>query len=183
MSETSLLFSPAPYHVLSYGALLGTQFFHTFINSIISFKTLQRPHFGILQRAVFPAYFGIQTAAPVVLAITYPGGGRLAALPQGISGVLHPANRWGVLVPLATAFVTGLTNLVYFLPETNKVTALRKQQEVKDGKQSRDKTTQSPEMKVLNKKFGKLHGYSSLFNLVTFIVTVVYGVHLSARIV
>ncbi|KAF2972136.1 hypothetical protein GQX73_g1482 [Xylaria multiplex] len=201
MPEKSLLFSPAPYHVLSYGALLGTQFFHTFINSIISFKTLQRPHFGILQRAVFPAYFGIQTAAPVVLAITYPGGGHLAALPQGISGVLHPANRWGVLVPLATAFVTGLTNLVYFLPETNKVTALRKQQgtvdlslfaellttlytsEVKEGKQSRDKTTQSPEIKALNKKFGKLHGYSSLFNLVTFIATVVYGVHLSARIV
>ncbi|KAI0907967.1 hypothetical protein F4823DRAFT_625938 [Ustulina deusta] len=184
MPEGSLLFSPAPYHVLSYGALLGTQFFHTFINSIISFKALQRPQFGILQRAVFPAYFGIQVAAPVALAITYPGGGgRLAVLPQGISGVLHPANRWGVLVPLTAAFVTGLTNLVYFLPETNKVTAQRRQQEVKDGKQSRDKTTQSKELKTLNKKFGKLHGYSSLFNLITFIATVVYGVHLSARIV
>ncbi len=101
----------------------------TFINSIISFKVLQRPQFGILQRAVFPAYFGIQVAAPVALAITYPGGGgRLAVLPQGISGVLHPANRWGVLVPLTAAFVTGLTNLVYFLPETNKVTAQRRQQ-------------------------------------------------------
>ncbi len=55
--------------------------------------------------------------------------------------------------------------------------------EVKDGKQSRDKTTQSKELKTLNKKFGKLHGYSSLFNLITFIATVVYGVHLSARIV
>lgn len=39
------------------------------------------------------------------------------------------------------------------------------------------------EMKALNKKFGKLHGYSSLFNLVTFVATVVYGLHLSARIV
>ncbi|KAI0816781.1 hypothetical protein GGR55DRAFT_674974 [Xylaria sp. FL0064] len=184
MPEGSLLFSPAPYHVLSYGALLGTQFFHTFINSIISFKVLQRPQFAILQRAVFPGYFGIQTAAPVVLALTYPGGGgRLAALPQGISGVLHPANRWGVLVPLTAVFVTGLTNLVYFLPETNKVTALRRQQEVKDGKSSWDKTAQSKDMKELNKKFGKLHGYSSLFNLITFIATVVYGVHLSARIV
>ncbi|TGJ87731.1 hypothetical protein E0Z10_g1042 [Xylaria hypoxylon] len=155
----------------------------TFINSIISFKVLQRPQFAILQRAVFPAYFGIQTAVPVVLALTYPGGGgRVAALPQGISGILHPANRWGVLVPLTAAFVTGLTNLVYFLPETNKVTAQRRQQEVKDGKQGWDKTPQSKEMKTLNKKFGKLHGYSSLFNLVTFIATVVYGVHLSARI-
>ncbi|RYC55587.1 hypothetical protein CHU98_g10619 [Xylaria longipes] len=172
MPEGSLLFSPAPYHVLSYGALLGTQFFHTFINSITSFKVLERPQFGILQRAVFPAYFGIQTAAPVILALTYPGGaGRVAALPQGISGVLHPANRWGVFVPLTAAFVTGLANLVYFLPETNKVTAQRRQQETKDG--SKDMATPSKDMKALNKKFGKLHGYSSLFNLVTFIATVV----------
>ncbi|KAI8634731.1 hypothetical protein F5Y19DRAFT_122611 [Xylariaceae sp. FL1651] len=183
MADRSLLFSPAPYHVLSYGTLLGTQFFHTFINSITSFKVLERPQFAILQRAVFPGYFGIQAVVPVVLALTYPGGrGRLSALPQGISGVLHPTNRWGVLVPLTTAFVTGLANLVYFLPETNKVTAQRRQQEVKDGKQSWDKTPQSEEMTALNKKFGKLHGISSLLNLFTFIVTVVYGVHLSSRI-
>ncbi|KAI0118776.1 hypothetical protein GGR51DRAFT_132252 [Nemania sp. FL0031] len=180
MPEGSLLFSPAPYHVLSYGALLGTQFFHTFINSITAFKVLDRPQFGILQRAVFPAYFGIQAVAPVVLALTYPGGaGRAATLPRGVTGVLHPANRWGVLVPLVAAFVTGLTNWVYFLPETNKVTALRRQQETKDTK---DGTPKSKDMKALNKRFGKLHGYSSLFNLVTFIATVVYGVHLSARI-
>ncbi|KAI0862644.1 hypothetical protein F4860DRAFT_471316 [Xylaria cubensis] len=184
MPEKSVLFSPAPYHVLSYGALLGTQFFHTFINSITSFKVLERPQFAILQRAVFPAYFGIQTAAPVVLALTYPGrAGRFAAvLPQGISGVLHPTNRWGVLVPLSAAFVTGLVNLVYFLPETNKVTAQRRKQEIKDGKQSWDKGSQSKDMKALNKKFGKLHGYSSLFNLVTLVSTIAYGVNLAARI-
>ncbi|KAI0202226.1 hypothetical protein F4808DRAFT_459227 [Astrocystis sublimbata] len=186
MPEQPLPFSLAPCHVLSYGALFGTQFFHTFINSILSFKVLERPQFAILQRAVFPAYFGIQTIAPVVLALTYPGRagrfGRVQALPLGIRGVLHPTNRWMVLVPLTTAFVTGLVNWVYFLPETNKVTALRRQREVKDGKKSWDKTPQSKEMKALNKQFGKLHGYSSLFNLITFISTVVYGFHLSARI-
>ncbi|KAI0391508.1 hypothetical protein F5Y17DRAFT_404377 [Xylariaceae sp. FL0594] len=181
MPDGSLLFSPAPYHILSYGALLGTQFFHTFINSILSFKVLERPQFAILQRAVFPAYFGIQTTAPIVLALTYPGGevgGRLA----GLNGVLHPTNRWGVLVPLTTAFVTGLTNWIYLLPETNKVTAQRRRQEVKDGKQSWDKGSHSKEMAALNAKFSQLHGISSLLNLVTFIATVVYGVHLAARI-
>ncbi|KAI1167524.1 hypothetical protein F5B18DRAFT_443116 [Nemania serpens] len=179
MSEGPFLFSPAPYHILSYGTLLGTQFFHTFINSTTSFKVLERPQFGILQRAVFPAYFGIQTAAPVILALTYPGrAGRFV----GVSGVLHPTNRWGVLVPLTVAFVTGLTNLVYFLPATNKISAQRKQQETKDSKQRRDKASQSKETKALNKKFGKIHGYSTLFNLATFVATVIYGVHLSARI-
>ncbi|KAI1195612.1 hypothetical protein F5X97DRAFT_326392 [Nemania serpens] len=183
MPEGPVLFSPAPYHILSYGTLLGTQFFHTFINSVTSFKVLDRPHFGVLQRAVFPAYFGIQTAAPVILALTYPGrAGRFLALPQGISGVLHPTNRWGVLVPLTVAFVTGLTNLVYFLPATNKISAQQKQHETKDSKQRRDKSSQSKEIKALNKKFGKIHGYSTLFNLATFVATVIYGVHLSARI-
>jgi len=37
-------------------------------------------------------------------------------------------------------------------------------------------------MAALNAKFSKLHGISSLLNLVTFIATVVYGVHLAARI-
>ena len=35
-------------------------------------------------------------------------------------------------------------------------------------------------MAALNKRFGKLHGISSLLNLVTLISTVVYGFHLSA---
>ncbi|KAI1340522.1 hypothetical protein F5Y15DRAFT_41964 [Xylariaceae sp. FL0016] len=180
MSQGSLIWSPAPYHILSYGTLLGTQFFHTFLNSVAAFKVLERPQFAILQRALFPMYFGIQAAAPVAIALTYPGN-ALFGTPSGVSGVMHESNRWSVLVPLTTAFATGLVNLVYFLPETNKVTAKRRDQEKKDGKESWN-PPHSREMEALNKQFGKLHGVSSLFNLVTFVATVVYGVHLSSRI-
>ncbi|KAK6953032.1 hypothetical protein Daesc_005330 [Daldinia eschscholtzii] len=162
-----ILLTLAPYQVLSYGTLLGTQVFHTFINSILSFKVLERPQFAILQRAVFPAYFGIQTAAPVLLALTYPGSRNPLGVASSFAGVFHPSNRWGVLVPLGTIFVTGLVNLAYLLPETNKITALRREQE---------------EMTVLNKKFGQLHGISSLANLITLIATVAYGVKLSSRL-
>ncbi|KAI1402223.1 hypothetical protein F4819DRAFT_455460 [Hypoxylon fuscum] len=185
MAENSILFSLAPYHVLSYGTLLGTQVFHTFINSVASFKVLERPQFAILQRAVFPVYFGIQTAVPAVLALTYPGSrGLLADLgtPSSLAGVFHASNRWGVLVPLGIMSATGLVNLAYLLPETNKVTALRRQQEKKDGKASYDKAPHSKEMVALNKKFGQLHGISSLLNLVTLVATVVYGVKLSSRL-
>ncbi|KAI1074337.1 hypothetical protein F5B20DRAFT_440893 [Whalleya microplaca] len=181
MGEASLIFSPAPYHILSYGTLLGTQVFHTFFNSIAAFKVLERPQFAILQREVFPQYFGIQTAAPFLLALTYPGTkGALGGTSAGISGVLHQSNRWSVLLPLGTIFVTGLVNLAYLLPETNKITAKRREQEKKDGKQSYDKSPHSPEMTALNKKFGQLHGISSLLNLVTLVATVVYGFTLSA---
>ncbi|KAI4865887.1 hypothetical protein F4820DRAFT_277857 [Hypoxylon rubiginosum] len=185
MSEGPILFSPAPYHILSYGTLLGTQVFHTFINSVASFKVLERPQFAILQRAVFPFYFGIQTAAPVLLALTYPGRTNILRgidTPSSLAGVFHSSNRWGVLVPLGTILVTGIVNLAYLLPETNKITALRRQQEKKDGKASYDAAPPSKDMAALNKKFGQLHGISSLLNIVTLVATVAYGINLSSRL-
>ncbi|RYP25399.1 hypothetical protein DL767_008421 [Monosporascus sp. MG133] len=138
MSDRSLLFSPAPYHILSYGTLLGTQVFHTFINATTSLRVLQRPQFAILQRNLFPWYFGIQTVVPVVLAVTYPGNrtllgaleGGSAFADRGLAGALAAANRWTVLAPLATVCVTGLINWAYLLPETNKITARRSLQVV-----------------------------------------------------
>lgn len=96
----------------------------------MSYKTLERPQFAQLQRAIFPGYFGLQTAAPVLLALTYPARKLLDAklTSSGVMGVLERENRWTVLAPLAAAFVTGLVNLVYLLPETNKITAKRRAQ-------------------------------------------------------
>ncbi|KAI1089654.1 hypothetical protein F5B19DRAFT_466254 [Rostrohypoxylon terebratum] len=182
MGEGSVLFTLAPYQVLSYGTLLGTQVFHTFFNSIASFKVLERPQFAILQRAVFPIYFGIQTVSPALLALTYPGSKSAFGVPSSLSGVLHESNRWGVLVPLGTIFATGLLNLAYLLPETNKITALRRAQETKDGKASYDAKPHSKEMTELNKQFGKIHGISSLANLITLLATIVYGINLSSRL-
>ncbi|RYP83225.1 hypothetical protein DL769_001421 [Monosporascus sp. CRB-8-3] len=212
MSDRSLLFSPAPYHILSYGTLLGTQVFHTFINATTSLRVLERPQFAILQRNLFPWYFGIQTVMPVVLAVTYPGNrtplgaleGGSAFADRGLAGVLGTANRWTVLAPLVTACVTGLINWAYLLPETNKVIAKRRLQvlgpalgllltarrlfaspsvEKKDGKRSYDAPPHSEEMAALNKKFGQVHGISSLLNLVTLVSTVAYGFSLSAAFV
>lgn len=54
--------------------------------------------------------------------------------------------------------------------------------ETKDGKKSYDAPPHSQEMTALNKQFGKIHGLSSLFNLVTFISVVAYGFTLGSRI-
>jgi hypothetical protein len=138
----------------------------------------------------------MQTTLPVVMALTYPA---TLVIKGGIKGVLDRANRWSVLVPLATTFVTGLVNWAYFLPATNAVTAKRRQQgetctadtnrtcayrttETKDGKRSWDSPPHSQEMVALNKKFGFLHGTSSLLNLISFISVVTYGFTLSTRL-
>lgn len=143
----------------------------------------------------------MQTAIPVVLALTYPGSrSALGGSPGSVAGVLAETNRWSVLVPLATMFLTGLANMAWIGPATTKTMRDRKSQgkhlwkrsgvqvadilrtERKDGKKSYDPAPHSQEMLKLNKKFGKLHGYSSVLNLVTFVATIIYGIQLSKRI-
>ncbi|KAK0646597.1 hypothetical protein B0T16DRAFT_329666 [Cercophora newfieldiana] len=172
----SSLFSLAPYHILSYGTLLGTTFFHTFVGGIVSFQVLARPQFSILMAKLFPVYFTMQTALPVVLALTYPGG---SSAPSGIAGVLENST---VLYSIAATFATGLANLAVVGPATTKCMDQRKLQERKDGKKSYDAPPHSQEMTALNKQFAILHGVSSLLNLGTFIGTVVYGFNLASRL-
>ena len=177
MSDRSIIFSPAPYHIISYGTLLGTTFFHSFINGTVMIRVLPRPQFSAVQQKLFPIYFSMQTILPVALAVTWPGSSSsaLAATPAGVPGVLHESGRWAVLVPLGTILATALLNLVVLLPATTTCMAERRAQEKKDGKRSWDPAPHSDEMIALNKQFGKLHGISSLLNMTTFIATVVYG--------
>ena len=88
------------------------------------FRTIPRPQFSAVQSKLFPIYFSLQTAAPVVLAITHPGNRGLLSL----DGLLDPANRWTALAPIATMFASSLLNLVVLLPATTKVMAKRRQQ-------------------------------------------------------
>ncbi|POS80076.1 hypothetical protein DHEL01_v201520 [Diaporthe helianthi] len=172
MSEKSIIFTGAPYHILAQRK--------SFVGTIIQFKTLPRLQFSDLQTNTFPWYFGIQTTLPVVLAATLPG--RPLGPAGGLEGLFDPANRWGTLLPLATAFVTGLVNWVVVLPASKACIAEKRKQEKKDGKRSWDPKPHSQEMTALNKKFGTLHGISSLLNVVNFAAVVVYGFTLATRI-
>ncbi|KAG6365232.1 hypothetical protein INS49_006841 [Diaporthe citri] len=175
MSQGSIIFTGAPYHILAYGSLFGTT-----VWTIIQFKTLPVLQFSDLQTNTFPWYFGLQTTLPVVLAATLPG--RPFGPAGGVQGLFDPANRWGTLLPLATVFITGLANWVVLLPASVACIAERRKQEEKDGKRSWDPKPHSQEMTALNKKFGMLHGISSLLNVVNFAASVVYGFTLAERI-
>ncbi|KAJ9154877.1 hypothetical protein NKR23_g2358 [Pleurostoma richardsiae] len=180
--SSNLLLSGAPYHILAYGTLLGMSGFQSFVGGTVAFKVLPRMQFSTLQTHIFPIYFSLQTALPAILAVTLPASKSLLGPAGGISGLLDPANRWGTLVPIATMFVTGLANLAVLLPASKTVIDERRAQEKKDGKRSWDPPPHSQEMTALNKKFGMLHGISSLLNLVTFAASIVYGFTLSSRI-
>jgi len=80
---------------------------------------------------IFPVYFSMQTALPVVMALTYPGTTRATSYAGsigGVSGLLNPENRWGVLVPIAGIFLSGLANLAVVGPATTKCMERRKAQ-------------------------------------------------------
>ncbi|KAG6097193.1 hypothetical protein E4U30_000845 [Claviceps sp. LM220 group G6] len=177
----SILVSAAPYHIISYGALLGTSIFHSFINGPTTFTVVERPIFSAIQAKLFPIYFGMQTAIPVILALTFPGN-ALLGVSSGPSGLMETASRWDSLAPIVTMFVTGLVNLVVVLPATNKVIKERRGQAKRDGKQYYEEGPHSEEMRALSKKFGMLHGVSSLLNLFTIGAAVTYGFTLGSRL-
>ncbi|KAF2477061.1 uncharacterized protein BDR25DRAFT_208477 [Lindgomyces ingoldianus] len=172
MASLSSFQNPAAYHLLSYGTLLSSTLFQSFIGGIIAFHILPRPQFSTLQKHTFPVYFILQSVCPVLMALTYPSG-SVALLPNQ-----HAQNTDDRLAftLMTTILITGLANMLYVGPQTTRVMGLRKHQETKDRKRSVDKGPHSKEMQALNKRFGMLHGVSSLVNLVGFLGMCWYGV-------
>ena len=125
----------------------------------------------------------MQTALPVVMALTFPSERTaISTRPGSLSGVLDESNRSHVLTPIAIMFVTSLVNLAYLGPATTKCMRERKHQETRDGKKSYDKGPHSQEMQMLNKKFEYLHGASTLVNLAGWFAMLWYGFYLGDRL-
>lgn len=89
---------------------------------------IPRPQFSALQTKTFPIYFAMQTALPIILALTYPGERPPIGAPSSLRGIFAEANRWRVLAPIVTVFATGLVNLVFIGPATTRIMNERKQQ-------------------------------------------------------
>ena len=91
------------------------------------FKTVERPIFSSIQQAIFPIYFSIQTAAPLLMALTFPGN-ALFGLPSGVQGLLNQSQLYQSLLPIGIMFVTGITNLLVLLPMVTGVMKERRGQ-------------------------------------------------------
>ena len=177
MSDVSLFNTRAPYHITVYGLLSGTQFFQSFIGSIVAYKVLTRPEFSRLQQKLFPIYFTLQTTLSALLFFTFPGGKTITS---GFNGAR--SDKWGTFIPLATTFITSSLNLLLIGPATTSIMLERKVQETRDNKKCTDQGPHSEQMEKLNLRFGTLHSLSTLCNLAGFIGTVWYGSTLAKRI-
>lgn len=167
----SLLTSAAPYHIISYGVLLGSEIFNSFIAGIIAYRTLPRPQFAQLQTAQFPIYFAMQTVLPLGLLATAPR--RAANIGLGTASTL---------LPLGISAM-GALNWALIGPATTAVMRERKRQETRDGRRSYDPPPHSKAMQELNSRFARLHGASTLINLAAVVATLGYAFEIAAFMV
>jgi len=126
--------------------------------------------FGLLQQRTFPVYFCLQMALPLAVLLSHPTAGYDQILATDAA------------IPMLVTFATAAVNLVAVGPATAKIMHERKAQESKEGKKYYDEGEKSPEMKKLNKRFGIMHGVSSLLNLVGFVATAAYGFALGQKL-
>ncbi|KAK8521867.1 hypothetical protein V6N13_021945 [Hibiscus sabdariffa] len=153
-------------HLLCFATAWGVSLWVTFIGGIVMFKHLPRHQFGNLQSKMFPAYFSLVGVCCAVAAAAF--------------GYVHPwksattAEKYQ-LGFLVSAFAFSLINLFVFTPMTIEMMKLRHQVEREEkigdevgGSKNQEAAKTNPRLAAMNKRFGMIHGLSSLSNLMTF---------------
>jgi hypothetical protein len=147
-------------YLIGYSWLFGMSIWISFFGGVIAYKTLPRQHFSQLQHKTFPIYF--------VLSILLSSG--LLSIwilnhPDVLSYITQP-NVADVAQAYTLSVVLVSQALNYFVvgPLTSKTMFQRQKLEKKEGKVYSDPGV-SADIRALNRRFGLLHGISSLANL------------------
>lgn len=141
-------------HLAAFGTWFGAQVWTTFFAGLTMFKNLPRQTFGKLQAKLFPQYFQLGTFCTVAVVLT----GARVGLPMG---------------PALFSLAFTLTNLLYLEPESTRVMFERYEAEKRGDKDAQ---------KAAAKSFGKMHGISSLSNLMALMGLVAHGSLIAARL-
>jgi len=158
-------------YLIGYAWLFGMSIWITFFGGVIAYKNLPRQHFSVLQHKTFPIYF--------VLSILLSSG-LLSLWVLNHPDVLTHFTQLNV-ADVAQAYTLGVVllsqGLNYFVvgPLTSKTMFQRQKLEKEEGKVYSDPEA-SADMRALNRRFGMLHGISSLANLGAVIALGFHGV-------
>ncbi|KAG8943426.1 hypothetical protein FRC04_002891 [Tulasnella sp. 424] len=165
----SLFNGPGVYQ-LAFSFEYGMTMFHTFIGGIIQFRTLPRQQFGNLQSRIFPVYFGVSTSITTALLASWVFNHPDVVPNFSRPGLADVAQAWTLVVVGSMQAL----NWLYLGPLTSSLMFKRHKLERAEGKSYTDPTV-SDEMKALTKKFGALHGISSLTNLISILGMTFHG--------
>ncbi|KAL9262667.1 Transmembrane protein 205-like protein [Drosera capensis] len=167
-------------HLLCFSTAWGAALWVTFIGGIIMFKNLPRHQFGNLQSKMFPAYFSMV--------------GVSCAVSVAAFGYLHPWKAAGAaeryqLVFLVASFLCNLANLFVFTPMTIQTMKQRhkveREQNIGDEigmSKNREVAKTNPQLAAINKKFGMIHGFSSLCNILSFGCLAMHSWYLAGKL-
>jgi hypothetical protein len=136
----------------------------TFVVGIVMFKSLPRQTFRDVQEVLFPAFFALGTVAISLQMVLIP------SLPP--AAAVTPK-----LTLLGVALVATLANLLHLEPRT---TAVMKERAALEKMSHPIASALYPggkdaAMKALSASFGKLHGASSVANLVALVCAIAFG--------
>jgi hypothetical protein len=142
MPSLASISDPKVYHILSYGTLLGSTFYQSFLAGPLAYSCLPRPQFATLQTKITPPFFWLQSLLPLAMVVTWPGeklagaaGVGLVRQSPGWRGLLEESNIWAVTVPIGIMLGTALLNLAALGPATTKIMRDRKRQGGSPGNQ------------------------------------------------
>ncbi|KAG6516775.1 transmembrane protein 205-like [Zingiber officinale] len=153
-------------HLLAFATAWGSSLWVTFIGGIIMFKYLPRHHFGNLQSKLFPAYFTMVSVC--------------AAISVAAFAYLHPWRSASSIEKYQLGFLLSalgfdLCNLIVFTPMTIEMMKKRHkvERDINIGDEvgiskNMEAAKSNAKLKSMNKKFGMIHGLSSLANLMAF---------------
>lgn len=167
-------------HLLCFATAWGAALWVTFIGGIIMFKNLPRHQFGNLQSHMFPAYFWLVSTC--------------VAVAVGAFAYLHPWKtasqieryQFGFLL---SAFGFNLSNLLVFTPMTVEMMRKRHkiERELNIGEEvgwskNVEVAKVNPQLAAMNKRFGMIHGLSSLANIMSFGSLALHSWYLTSKL-
>ncbi|KAI4365713.1 hypothetical protein MLD38_021677 [Melastoma candidum] len=167
-------------HLLCFSTAWGAALWVTFIGGIIMFNNLPRHQFGNLQSKMFPAYFTMV--------------GTCCAISIASFGYLHPWKSSSIVEKyqlgfLLSALAFNLTNLFVFTPMTIEMMKQRHKVERENSigtevgwSKNKEVAKSNPQLAALNKKFGMIHGLSSLANIMAFGSLAMHSWYLAGKI-
>ncbi|KAJ3681349.1 hypothetical protein LUZ60_015838 [Juncus effusus] len=166
-------------HLLCFATSWGAALWVTFVGGIIMFKHLPRHQFGNLQGKMFPAYFSMISVCAAVCVASF--------------AYLHPWKSASQLERYQLGFLLSslsfnLSNLLVFTPMTVEMMKKRHkiERELKIGEEvgwSKNVETAktNPKLAAMNKKFGMIHGLSSLANIMSFGCLAIHSWYLAGK--
>ncbi|GLB36463.1 putative protein with domain of unknown function (DUF4149) [Lyophyllum shimeji] len=166
----TLATSPHGLYLLGYAWLFGMSLWITFFGGVIAFKTLPRQQFGNLQHKTFPVYFVLSIIVSAFLLTLWT-----VEHPHVVTHIARPnVADVAQAYALATVLLCQCVNYFVIGPLTSKTMFERHKLEKDEGKAYNDPGV-SAKMKALNRRFGMLHGVSSLANLAAVIALGFHG--------